>query len=324
MRTVAALTVAKGIFRVEILLEESPLSARVDVSLAMSIAALSHPSSCTAYGQIGMSSADSIHYESLYDSLSLKMDGSVVIESLNDLGRDKVETNLISELNSELSDKRSYHSTKVPSNMQQANNSSTHRFAGEDNYMLKSCDSSRPRSASLSQVSRLSQPPSGQSQPQPTASLGGPRSLPAASNGLQQPTNISQPPSFILQEVANSMGLSACSPSAAIAGSNSCSSPAIAAFICSCLPSCCCKCTLLSSFTDCQSVYHHVCARFTQSQPEGQVTCSPGDSPADTVPPPTVPQDVVSSKSIFTLSLRTISLNVIFFLKKKIVNYSSR
>ena len=264
----------------------------------MSIAALSHPSCCSAYGQSGMSSADSIHYESLYDSLSLKMDGGgSLMESLNDLGRDKVETNLISELNSELSDKRSYHSTKVPSNMQQANNNTTHRFAGEDNYMLKSCDTSRPRSASLSQVSRLSQQPSGQSHPQSTCSAslgsGGPRSLPAASAGLQQPAN----GSLILQEVANSMGLAACSPTASIAGSGSvvagCSSP-IAAFICSCLPSCCCKCTLLSSFTDCQAVYHHVCARFTQSQPEGQVTCSSGDSPADALPPPTVPQDVVS------------------------------
>lgn len=64
-----------------------------------------------------------------------------------------------------------------------------------------------------------------------------------------------------------------------------------ARLLCSCLPGCCCNCSLLSSITECQAVYHHVCARFISSAVDPATTpCEP--TPASS-PPQTIPQDVV-------------------------------
>ncbi len=66
-----------------------------------------------------------------------------------------------------------------------------------------------------------------------------------------------------------------------------------ARLLCSCLPGCCCNCSLLSSITECQAVYHHVCARFISSavDPAATTPCEP--TPASS-PPQTIPQDVVN------------------------------
>ena len=146
----------------------------------------------------------------------------------------------------------------------------TVRLTDDDNYMLKSASlqsdvSLRPRSASLSHVSNL------------TPSCGR-ETLPAAT----KPAALFS--SSVLQQVASS---------------TSASLP-YKALICSCAPRCCCKCSLLSSVTECQAVYHHVCARVTStsSSPTSELTtingCMGAPMDADQLPPPTVPQDVVS------------------------------
>lgn len=73
-----------------------------------------------------------------------------------------------------------------------------------------------------------------------------------------------------------------------------------ARLLCSCLPGCCCNCSLLSSITECQAVYHHVCARFVSSAVDPAAPCDP--TPASS-PPQTIPQDVVNF-SFCTLSGR--------------------
>ena len=227
------------------------------------------------------------------------------------------DANLISEMNTELlGEKIGYHSTcKVPPTLQlQAPTSSSSssaaaasqsRYAGEDNYMLKSCDSSRPRSASLSQIaqSRI------HSQAASSAS---------ASQRVAVVAPLSQPPSyqaeFLLQEVANC--LAPVSPAAPLLVSPASASTAgygVAALLCACAPTCCCKCTLLSSLSaECQSVFHHACARYISGGGGGadplsasaSAACSPGvHDAAEILPPPTVPQDVVSPTMTTTITL---------------------
>ena len=150
------------------------------------------------------------------------------------------------------------------------------RLTDDDNYMLKSASSGvasvasetsvRPRSASLSQVSSAS----------------------AHCN-------------VVLQQVAKFLTASGAKPSGAKASgvkTSEVTPTPYAALICSCLPGCCCKCSLLSSLAECQAVYHHVCARHQLPASDAALSgCSvSGAGDADSLPPPpTVPQDVVSS-----------------------------
>lgn len=154
------------------------------------------------------------------------------------------------------------------------------RLADDDNYMLKTrvgvadgkeatAAAGRPRSASLSLVTRLASP-----QRAPVRSH--PPTPPPASGHL-------------LERVARALRQTK-------------QGPAGGRLLCSCVPKCCCHCTVLSSVAECQGVYHQSCAKFVAS---GDASACPGyhDQPvADVQPPHTVPQDVVSRRSFHFIS----------------------
>ncbi|KZS11848.1 Uncharacterized protein APZ42_023365 [Daphnia magna] len=72
--------------------------------------------------------------------------------------------------------------------------------------------------------------------------------------------------------------------------------------LCACLPTCCCDCSLLSSIAECQAVYHQACARYIGSAsnetPAGccpsvsSITTGSNDAALNDVPSPTLPQTV--------------------------------
>lgn len=118
---------------------------------------------------------------------------------------------------------------------------------------------------------------------------------------------------------------------------------------CVCLPTCCCHCILpfSSSIAECQSVYHHACARFAASATESSFAtpCRPstgsGGAGASSLtelqsnssstdhcsttplvsPPQTVPQDVVSPKSLFLLLFHVYCVGG--WLRVKLVSHTS-
>ena len=365
-------------------------------------AAMSLPSSSS-------SALDRVDYESIYESLAFKMDAasssspSLSFTSssssssspppppLNDLGRDTIqrrdrnnfhhisdvhgaataaaECSLLLNANNE---KRSYQSNKVPLLTAVPAN----RLTGDDNYMLKSCESRR-RSASLSQVSRgtwhsatatnhlhhhqqLHMHTDHVEKPAPAdcdVMNAGPRSLPTSNSlyaALDQSDSVksSNSTTYVLQQVVNSIQSvdwcrSANSGAVPLASSSSSSllslssstamnqphemrqhqqlrlnvqlqQPAhqLAAFICSCTPSCCCHCSPISTLADCQSTFHHVCSQFAQSpssssssnlEVPASAVCHGNDASssssaaaaADLATSPTVPHDVVSVLSFY-------------------------
>ena len=179
------------------------------------------------------------------------------------------------------------------------------RLADDDNYMLKSASSTstttssclvapslsaqpssgaveshqqqRPRSASLSLVSRLSSP----------------RHHPVRSH---PPT---PPPSSSNTRANNAAAAAAKVATTSATAATNLSSP-YCRLLCACLPTCCCDCNLLSSIAECQAVYHQACARYiATNETAGCCTSSVSsitNDPAinDASPPQTVPQDVVS------------------------------
>ncbi|XP_057380000.1 uncharacterized protein LOC130702342 isoform X2 [Daphnia carinata] len=78
--------------------------------------------------------------------------------------------------------------------------------------------------------------------------------------------------------------------------------------LCACLPTCCCDCNLLSSIAECQAVYHQACARYIGTAiNETQAGCCPSVSSITTgsneaalndVPSPTLPQTVPQDVAI--------------------------
>jgi hypothetical protein len=166
---------------------------------------------------------------------------------------------------------------------------------------------SRPRSASLSLVSRLSSP-------------------------CRHPTHSHPPtpPPLHLGDSASAAPLLLArvkipAATAAPAASTSLLPPApYSRLLCACLPTCCCDCNLLSSIAECQAVYHQACARYigsnsttTASEPANSGCCSSSvssittgtseaafnDVPSPTLPQ-TVPQDVVSLSLSLSHSIR--------------------
>ena len=152
----------------------------------------------------------------------------------------------------------------------------------------------RPRSASLSLVSRLSSPRHHPARSHPPT----PPPTSNSSNGFLSRVKIPAPPSALPAPYSR--------------------------LLCACLPTCCCDCNLLSSIAECQAVYHQACARYINgSESAGcctssvsSITGSNNESTNDAPPPPqTVPQDVVSlvSFSLLSLSIRPDSLFGIHF-----------
>lgn len=158
------------------------------------------------------------------------------------------------------------------------------RLADDDNYMLKpttaaasgvaplvSSEFGRPRSASLSLVTRLSSP----------------RHHPARSHPPTPPPPQPQPTSFWAVRTMSS-------------ASSSAVPAAYGRLLCACLPTCCCDCNLLSSIAECQAVYHQTCARYVADagccQPANHNVADPAatNNDAALLLPQTVPQDVVS------------------------------
>lgn len=78
--------------------------------------------------------------------------------------------------------------------------------------------------------------------------------------------------------------------------------------LCACLPTCCCDCSLLSSIAECQAVYHQACARYIGSAsnetPAGccpsasSITTGSNDAALNDVPSPTLPQTVPQDVAI--------------------------
>lgn len=173
----------------------------------------------------------------------------------------------------------SHYSTTVVSDGQ-------HQLTDDNNYMLKS---GRPRSSSLSLVPRLSSAP---------------HSAPTRSHPPTPPppAHHSASPRPLISSHLNHQHLhqQQQQQQQRLLASSSASTPALyGRLVCSCLPTCCCHCTLLSSIAECQGVYHQACARYVQQHTA--VSCCPSSSATngpvanvDASPPQTVPQDVVS------------------------------
>ena len=152
--------------------------------------------------------------------------------------------------------------------------------------------SARPRSASLSLLSRLSSPCHHATHSHPPT----PPPLDSAPILLAR-VKIPAPPTLLTAPAPYSR------------------------LLCACLPTCCCDCNLLSSIAECQAVYHQACARYigssssnTNNEPAAgcclsasSITTSTStneaafnDVPSPTLPQ-TVPQDVVSLFFFFSL-----------------------
>ena len=220
----------------------------------------------------------------------------------------------------------------------QQSNGFSPRLADENNYMLKPGTAStaaagepvvivRQRSASLSFVtSRLTSSPghhrsttavTASTAKSPTASLTPARSQPptppphhhhhshSAHQHRVKPYHHHHQLNF--------------QPGSGVVAAPASSATPYARLLCSCAPTCCCHCSLLSSIAECQSVYHHVCADFVSSDPAA--ACSAQDpqagfSPSSAVdvssPPHTIHQDVVSP-SVFFFLLLNICLGELHF-----------
>ncbi len=166
----------------------------------------------------------------------------------------------------------------------------------------------RPRSASLSLVSRLSSP-------------------------CRHPTHSHPPtpPPLHLGDASAAPLLLARVKIPAAPSTSSLPPAPYSRLLCACLPTCCCDCNLLSSIAECQAVYHQACARYiggsnstTASDPAAgccsssvsSITTGASEAAFNDVPSPTLPQTV--PQDVVSLSLYlTASVFLVIFLNRE-------